>query len=346
MTYAVDRYAGTFLITGATGLIGRQLVKALLEKNTPIKLILLSRSAEKARRVFGDTTDSRLVFLEQDIQKEAVIPEPVDYIIHCAAITGSKTMVEHPVDAFLTTVEGTRHMLKLAYEKGIKAMVYLSSMEMYGNMEGIQPEHGKTTEEMLGYLSLDNPRTVYPEGKRAAEILCTAYYQEYGVPVKTVRLAQTFGAGVGLEESRVFAQFAKSAMAGKPIVLHTDGSSEGNFCHLSDAVNGIFTVLFRGQAGEAYNITNETAHMTIREMAELVAKEIAPIACGHEIPIIYDIPENSRQYGYAQKTKLFLSAEKIRKLGWTAQYGMKEMYLHMLEGWKGMQDERLYHRGK
>ena len=114
-------------------------------------------------------------------------------------------------------------------------------MEVYG-----QPEKSEVTEKDLGYIDLMNPRSSYPESKRFSESLCTAYYNQYGVAVKIARLARTFGGGVSKDDTRVFAQFGRSAMNYEDIILHTTGSSVGNYCDISDAIRGLFTILHEG----------------------------------------------------------------------------------------------------
>ncbi|MGL5559490.1 MAG: NAD-dependent epimerase/dehydratase family protein, partial [Paraclostridium dentum] len=158
-------------------------------------------------------------------------------------------------------------------------------------------------------------------GKQMAEHYCSSYYREYDVPVKIARLAQTFGEGTLKDDTRVFSQFAKCVIENKDIVLHTKGDSVGNYVESSDAVSALFILLNYGINGEAYNIANEESTMTIFEMAELVANEIA----NRKIKVIFDIPK-SNIYGYAQKTELRLSSSKIRGLGWEPKYNMKDMY--------------------
>ena len=111
--------------------------------------------------------------------------------------------------------------MDLAVDKKIEGMVYVSSMEVYGI-----PDEKKEyiTEKDLGYIELENVRSSYSEGKRICECLCNAYAAEFGLPVKSARLAQTFGAGVLQEDNRVYAQFARSAMKKENLVLRTDGS--------------------------------------------------------------------------------------------------------------------------
>ena len=189
----------TVLVTGATGLIGSLLVKALQccnrRKETGIKILALVRNQEKAEKLFGDLLkreDLKLVI--GDITMPVAVEDKIDYIIHCASITTSKIMISRPVDLIRTSLNGTENLLELAKEKQVRSMVYVSSMEMYGVLN-LQDDQ-MVTEEMTGYLNPLALRSNYPESKRMCENMCVAYGTQYEVPVKIARLAQTFGAGV------------------------------------------------------------------------------------------------------------------------------------------------------
>ena len=326
----------TVLITGASGLIGSLLIRAFVyasdELNLNIRIIGHSRDTTLLK---ADAELLKVIFLEGDIQKSIDVEDHVDYIIHCASITDSKLMIEKPTETFLTSVIGTKNVLDLAVDKRVKSFVYISSMEMYGDISRCDIKAkkkadsiDKVSENMLGYLDLGNTRNSYPEGKRAAECLCHAYLSEYGVPIKIARLSQTFGAGVKENEKRVFAQFARSIVLENDIVLHTDGKSEGNYCYLADTIYGIIMIMIMGKKGEPYNIVNEKLHMTIYEMAEYVVNKLAR----RETKII--ISSHDAGYGYAVPTKLKLSGEKLMELGWKPRFDMTDMYSRMLEYWQ------------
>lgn len=205
-------------------------------------------------------------------------------------------------------------------------MVYLSSMEVYGKIDCRDGHRVKEEEVGRGEIELLSARSCYPLGKRMAENLCYSYYKEYGVPVKTARLAQTFGRRILPEDNRVFAQFARAAGHREDIVLHTRGGSMGNYCDIDDAVRGIMTILKKGADGEAYNVVNEENTMTIRQMAELVADKVA----NGKIKVTYEISdENAR--GYAPNTGLRMSGEKLRALGWEPQKTLYDMYRDIME---------------
>ena len=317
----------SFVITGATGLIGSLIVKYLLYANRTMNfganIYAVVRNVEKADKIFAEEKTDALTYVVADLTKEKVNCEgDCDYIVHAAAVTASKVMVSDPVGTICTSIDGTEKMLQLAVEKKAKAFIYISSMEIYG-----QPTvGGKTAEKDLGYVDIENVRSCYPEGKRMCECLCTAYAAQYGVNVISARLAQTFGAGILPTENRVFAQFARSVMRGENIVLHTTGESEGNYVYTADAIAAIMTLLVKGKAGEAYNIANEDSHITIRNMAELVAREIA----GEKIKVVIDIPEDSVSLGYAPPVKMWLDASKMRELGWKPEIGLVEAYKRMI----------------
>lgn len=316
----------TILVTGATGLIGSLIIKFLIyanqKMNLNIKIFGLVRNLEKAKCIFQSIDYyGVLSFVVADLGRQQVLIDEsnIDYVIHLAAVTKSKLMVMDPVNTIKTTIDGTREMLELAVEKNVSSMVYVSSMEVYG-----QPiVKGKTTENDLGYVDLTSVRSSYPESKRMAEMLCTAYSEEYGVNVKTARLAQTFGAGILPTENRVFAQFAKSALKHENLVLHTTGESEGNYIYTADAIKALLFLLLNGKNRQAYNVSNEDNHLTIREMAQLV---IDTLGLGNE-KVIIDIPKES--LGYAPDVHMWLSNKKLCSLGWSPRFNLVESYQRM-----------------
>lgn len=330
----------TILITGATGFIGSVLVRKIIDKYaydqtaldnktaSELRLILVVRDKEKARSQFSDKKIKKnivIVYVEASVEnlKADVIDGEIDYVIHCASPTKSSYMISKPVETINSIVVGTGNILELAKNHNVKSMVYLSSMEVYGNID-CQNDR-RVSEEELGDIDVFNVRSCYPMGKRMAENLCYSYYKEYNVPVKIARLSQTFGSGVPVGESRIFAQFADAVCSGNDIVLHTSGDSVGNYCDIEDTVEAVFLLLQSGQNGEAYNIVNERNTMTIRQMAELVAEKVA----NGKIAVVYDIP-NENLYGYAAATGVRLSSKKIEKLGWKPKTDLLNMYRNMI----------------
>ncbi|WEV56572.1 NAD-dependent epimerase/dehydratase family protein [Ligilactobacillus acidipiscis] len=335
--FPFERFANkTFFVTGATGLVGSVFIKALLylnqRCNLNVKIVALIRNLKKAEDIFeSDAMNDNLSFIVCELGKEDIsYAGKIDYIVHGAAVTASKQIVSDPVGTILLAVNGTTQILELARNSRARAMVYLSSMEVYG-----QPVHNKekTTENDLGLVDLSNVRSCYPESKRMCECLCTAYASQYNLKVMSARLAQTFGAGILPSENRVFAQFAKSGLKKEDIILHTAGNSEGNYVYTTDVVWGILTLLLRGESGEAYNISNENSHITIANMAKLVAHNVFK----DRVRVSFDIPEDVSKMGYAPDVKMWLNNSKAKKLGWNPSVGLVESYRRMI---RWMQEER------
>lgn len=324
---------GTYVITGVTGMMGGLLAATLLDsqecRQGDIQVVGLvrdgSRLGGKLRTAPQCFRFIECDFCAADFRWDGLLdqlPSSADYLIHCAAPTASSYMVSHPVETADSILFGTRNMLELARRIRAKSMVYLSSMEVYGRTA----DRGEPLEEAeLGYVPLDSVRSCYPLGKTMGEHYCHIYQQEYGVPVKIARLAQVFGKGVRPEDNRVYMQFAKAVLGKRNIVLRTEGLSMGNYCASEDAAAAVFSILDRGEDGEVYNVVNEGNAMTIREMAELVAGEVANGAIGVEIRA-----EDARAYGYAPATQLRMSGKKLRELGWRPTKGLAEMYLDVI----------------
>ena len=302
-----------YLLTGATGLIGSALTRKLVTEGNSVTCPI--RNKGKAKGLFEENLYDKVQWIEVPLEKylqEA--DEQFDYIIHCASPTSGKYMVEHPVETYEFIVESTKALLQYACKHKVKGMVYVSSLEYYGQ----NFNEDIITEDFEGYIEPMSPRSSYPLGKRAAEYLCAAYASEYKVPVKIARLTQTFGPGITADDNRVFAQFARSVINKEDIILHTDGESAKPYCHVYDCVDAILTILDKGNLGEAYNVANEETYITIRDMAEFVQKNFNP---EHKVVI-----KKRDDMGYAPVTKLRLSTQRLRDLGWSPRYGLKEMY--------------------
>lgn len=314
----------TFLITGATGLIGSTLIHGLLALQAGIQIVAPVRNIEKAKKTFDSWELEKIRLIECNLQSfDYHSLKNVDYIIHCAAPTASKFFVEHPVDTFSSIYDVTKSLLDFASDAKVKSFVYLSSLEVYGE---IQDSSTMVTENVQGYLDPLSVRSSYPMAKRATENLCCLYTAQYGVPVKIVRLTQTTGAGIAKDDNRVIAQFARLAANGQDIVLHTTGESARPYCYTIDSVSGILFVLLRGKSGEAYNVANEETYISAREMAEFLKKN-----CNPTINVKMELNENM---GYAPVSKIRLSSAKLQKLGWKPKYNLDLIFNRLFEYFK------------
>lgn len=314
------------LVTGATGLLGYSLINSLLFygsiHNVPLYIYAVARNKEKFEKKYERQIKdySNLFFIESDVRSNLDIKDNIDYIIHAASETRSQSFIEQPVETIETAVYGTKNLLELAREKKVKGFLYLSTMEVYG-----YPSKGhKVKESDVCSIEPLRIRNSYPMGKLMCENLCCAYMQEYEIPVKILRLTQTFGPGIDYDDKRVFAEFARCAVEHRTIVLHTEGKTSRSYLYTADAVTAMLITLLKGKNGQAYNVANEKTYCTIREMAEIVA-QIGNLKVEIEKTDI-------TAFGYADTLYMDLDTSLLEGLGWKANYGLKEMYERMIEG--------------
>jgi dTDP-glucose 4,6-dehydratase len=324
----------TILITGATGLIGSQLVKVLCclnrVKNANITLFALIRDIEKAQNIFGKLYEyEKIHFIIHDIRQNMVLHDNIDYIIHGASITASKAFIEKPVETIDTAYLGTHSLLDFAKAKQVKGFVYLSSMEVFGITDDRLSD---IKEDDYGYIDILNPRSSYSESKRMCECLCACYAREYALPVKIARLTQVVGTGMDYQDTRVAAHFARSVLENRDIVLKTEGKTLRPIVYTRDAIAGILTVLMRGESGQAYIIANKTTAVSIRQTAELIIKKIAD----NKIKLVVDI-DVPAEYAPNLNLNLNLNPAKLESLGWKAEIGLEEAYRCMI---KSMEEGR------
>lgn len=290
------------LITGASGLIGRTLVRCLEGLNDVYNLnITLYTPWHTEIEAWMASNTSH-----------------VDYIIHLACPTASRDMVERPVEVSDAIVSLTRQVLDYAKRQDA-VMVYASSMEVYGAVL----TDDEIAEDYQGYVNPLSVRSSYPMGKRMSEMLCYCFAQEYGTDVRIARLVQTFGAGVSPKDQRVFAQFARNVISGQDIILRTPGKSTRKYLYLTDAVSALLYIMLRGAKGEAYNAAHPESYISIIDMAKMLQQEFAP-----EIEVRIDLQENAP---YPQETHLNLSTGKLESLGWRAQVPFREMVDRLIE---------------
>lgn len=259
-------------------MIGYTFICALLYRNlihhSRIHVIALVRDMKNAQEQFKSVlsdSEGALKFVSGSIEAMPHVGEHIDFILHAGGPTASRYFAEYPVETVQTIVNGMMNALELAKEHQVSGMAFLSTMEVYGASTAAR----KISETSESYLDTMNARNSYPEAKRLSENLCTSYAEEYQVPVNVLRLTQTFGPGIARNDQRVFAEFIRSALEKKDIILLTEGKTKRSYLYTADAVTAILTVLQNGCAGQAFNAANEKTFCSIHEMAELAADELS-----------------------------------------------------------------------
>lgn len=301
------------LVTGATGMLGSCLVDALMfwnkRSSLGCRVTAIGRNVEKARQRFFDYNPSfGFEFIQQDVcESLSGFPAQIDYIIHAASNADPVNMAESPTETLLANVVGTKNLLEYGRSRGMKRFLYISSGEVYGRSNPVQEIF---TEEYCGQVPIDDPRACYPEGKRAAEVLCQSYAGQYGMDTVIVRPCHLFGPTMDRCDSRAVAEFLWAAAKGREVVLRSDGLRERSHCYVVDAVSAMLLVLEKGRPGEAYNIADKRYQMTIREFAEQAAK-------AGESRVKFERKELTGAGRYIKTDRQVLSAKKLENLGWT-----------------------------
>ena len=302
----------TLLITGGTGMIGKWMIDHLL-KTTSCRIIVTGRSEDKFRERFS--ASDNLTFLKWDIAHEHLPPVAgsVDYIIHLASNTHPVAYATDPVSTIVMNVSATKELLDLAVEKKCKRFVYASSVEIYGQNRG---DVEKFKEDYCGYIDSNTLRAGYPESKRCGEALCQAYIKQHGLDIVIPRIARVYGPTLQKSDTKALSQFIFNALAGKDVVLKSEGKQHFSYLYVADAVTGILTVMLKGRSGAAYNIADEKSDVTLRELAELIA-----VSCGRTV--VFDIPSAAESAGFSPVQTARMDSSLLKGLGWAPLYDIR-----------------------
>lgn len=309
----------SFLITGATGMVGVMLIDALMALGD-VKVYAVGRSREKAQERLGEYFDSeRFEFISQDVCESFSDDINVDYIIPAASNTHPLAYSNYPVETIMINVKGAEHALDLAYRSGA-TVIYPSTVEVYGNAIGQE----MFTEDYTGKLNLSNSRACYTESKRVSEAMCQSYLAEKGVAVKIVRLCRIFGPTMLESDSKASSQFIKKAVAGEDIVLKSEGNQYFSYTYVADAVMGLLHVLLHGENGVAYNVSSEKTNVHLKDFAQLCAEYNGK-------DVVFDLPSESERKGFSIATQAILSNDRIKNIGFEPMYEMKDAVYRTIE---------------
>lgn len=313
----------SFLITGATGMIGTFLIDVLMYWNkmgANIKVYAVGRSKEKAKDRFGDYYNSKnFIFIEQDVQQPLRIESKVDYIIPLASNTHPLAYSQYPIDTININVKGAEYALQKAFECNA-TILYPSTVEVYGNSRG----KDIFTEDYTGLLDLSISRSCYTESKRVSEALCQSYIAEKKVKVKIVRLSRIFGPTMLMSDSKASSQFIIKALNDEDIILKSKGDQFFSYTYVADAVNAMLYVLLNGENGVAYNISNESCNVHLKDFALYCAEWAGK-------NVVFDLPSETEQKGFSIATQAVLDNTRLIKLGWKPIYDMKEALRRTLQ---------------
>ncbi len=308
----IDTLRGkSVLITGATGLIGTQMIDALMTIGG-IHIIAAGRCKEKASERLGEYFGNPLFyFLEHDVCHPFPDGITADYIIPLASNTHPLAYSRYPLETVLTNVEGARYALEFAAVCGA-TVLYPSSVEIYGNARGLDI----FTEDYTGNLDLSGSRACYPESKRLCEALCQSYAAEKDVKIKIARLCRVFGPTMLESDTKASSQFILKAIAGEDIVLKSEGEQYFSYIYVADAVAALLHVMLNGENGQVYNIASERCNVHLKDFA-------AECAAINGKNVIFELPDAVETKGYSIASQAILSCDKLAAIGFRAVYDLR-----------------------
>jgi dTDP-glucose 4,6-dehydratase len=295
----------TAVVTGGAGFLGSHLCDRLLSEGMKVICIdnLLTGNADNISHLIGNEDFS---FIKHDVTNYIHVSGKVDYILHFASPASPIDYLKLPIQTLKVGSLGTHKALGLAKEKKARFLL-ASTSEVYGDPE-IHPQN----EAYWGNVNPIGPRGVYDEAKRFAEAITMAYNRFHGVETRIVRIFNTYGPRMRLDDGRALPTFVGQALRGEDITVYGDGSQTRSFCYVSDLVDGIFKLLLSNEVNPV-NIGNPD-EITIKEFAEEVIKQT-----NSKSKIIYEsLPEDDPKVRQPDISK----AKKL--LGWTPKVNREE----------------------
>ena len=264
----------TVLLAGAGGFLGAYLLDILAvwirEGALSCRVIALDNFASGVPERLAHLSEERwLKVAVHDLRRPFDAGEPVHWIIHGASIASPTYYRKLPLETIDVNVQGTRNLLDLADSEDCRAMLYLSSSEIYGDPS---PDAIPTPEDYRGFVSCTGPRACYDESKRLGETLCTTYHRLRGTPVKIGRPFNVYGPGQRLDDQRIIPDLISAALAGGPLILLSDGRATRSFCYARDAVSAMLAILVHGKDGDPYNLGNDAEEVSILDVARTLQR--------------------------------------------------------------------------
>jgi dTDP-glucose 4,6-dehydratase len=249
------------LITGAAGFLGSHLCdRFLAEGHRVIGMdnLLTGKIANITHLIGRDD----FTFIKHNVTHYIYIEEPLDAILHFASPASPIDYLTYPIQTLKVGSLGTHNALGVALAKGARFLL-ASTSEIYGD-----PLVHPQTEDYAGNVDTIGPRGVYDEAKRFAEAITMAYHRAHGVDTRIVRIFNTYGPRMRLDDGRVVPNFVGQALRGEPLTIYGDGLQTRSFCYVSDLIDGIYRLLMSSY-NMPVNIGNPT-EMTISQFAHVV----------------------------------------------------------------------------
>ena len=293
------------LVTGGAGFLGSHLCDHFLRQNHEVTALDNFITGSK-KNVAHLSRQPRFKLVRHDISKPYSFPGPLDAILHFASPASPPDYMRYPLETLDVGSLGARNCLELARRK--KAVFVLASTsEVYGD-----PLVSPQPESYWGNANPVGPRSVYDEAKRFAEALTMCYRRTFNVDTKIIRIFNTYGPRMGVEDGRVIPNFLSQALLGKSLTVYGDGTQTRSYCYVSDLVEGVEKMLFSRSEGPV-NLGNPN-EMTVKQLADVILQ-----MTGSKSGIVYkELPADD------PKVRCPDIARAERELGWQPRVGLEE----------------------
>jgi len=305
----------TAIITGGAGFLGSHICDKLLQENINVICIdnLLTGTLDNIEHLFENP---KFKFIKHDVTNFIHVPGKVDYVLHFASPASPIDYLKLPIQTLKVGSLGTHKALGLAKEKNA-VFLLASTSEVYGD-----PEVNPQSEDYWGNVNPIGPRGVYDEAKRFAEAMTMAYQRYHNVETRIVRIFNTYGPRMRLDDGRALPTFVSQALTGKEITVFGDGSQTRSFCYVTDLIDGIYKLLL-SEIKTPVNIGNPS-EITIKQFAE----EVIAFTKSKSRIVYKPIPEDDPQIRRPDISK----AREL--LGWKPQVNREEGLLKTIDYFK------------
>jgi dTDP-glucose 4,6-dehydratase len=250
------------LVTGGAGFIGSHLCEFLLARDCEVVCLdnLLTGTTDNIDHL----RSPRFTFIKHDVTTYIYVAGPLDYVLHFASPASPVDYQQLPIPTLKVGALGTHKALGLAKDKGARFLL-ASTSEVYGDPL-VHPQR----EDYWGNVNPVGPRGVYDEAKRFAEAMTMAYHRYHGLDTRIVRIFNTFGERMRMNDGRAIPNFLRQALTGEPLTIYGDGSQTRSFCYVSDLVDGIWR-LMQAPVHEPVNLGNPH-EMTLLDLAKRILR--------------------------------------------------------------------------
>ncbi len=268
-----------FVLSGGAGFIGSHLSGFLLDKGHAV-IVLDNFITGRKENVEQFLQNERFTLIEQDVSDAVVVEGDIDAVLHLASPASPMDYLKYPIQTLKVGALGTMHMLELAKDKN-STFLLASTSEVYG-----EPQVHPQKEDYWGHVNPIGPRSVYDESKRFAEAMTMAYHRHYGTDTRIVRIFNTYGPKMRIDDGRVIPTFIMQALGGEPLTIFGSGKQTRSFCYVTDLIEGIYKLIFADYHSPV-NLGNPV-EISIEELTRILSDAV----CKELTCVFKELPED------------------------------------------------------